>query len=186
MELKRIEVASEHRNEWEEVPAEFACPKCGERRMDYLLNNEGDITCESCGYEYSLNSLEWKFAKFVKDNEVTISVSYGAPENPEFMDADGWTVTLEMAGRRMTTHFYKGYGHQGKEPTAEEVLECLVLDAAIENLSYEEWCAEYGYDSDSWRAEKIYAECLKQTEELRKFLGDKFYDLVEKGGVDIG
>ena len=27
------------------VCEEFACPKCGERRMDYLANDENHITC---------------------------------------------------------------------------------------------------------------------------------------------
>lgn len=124
--------------------------------------------------------MEDRIARFVKENNVRIAVSYGAPENPDFENCDGWTVTLEMDGRQMTTPFYKGYGHHGEEPTAEEVLECLAMDAAgIENVfSFEDWCAEYGYDSDSRRAEKIYNACLRQTEKLRKFLGDKFYNLV--------
>ncbi len=124
--------------------------------------------------------MKGRTARFVRKNGVRISVSYGAPENPEFIESDGWSVTLKMDGRQMTVPFYKGFGHHGAKPTAEEVLECLAMDAeGIENVfSFEDWCAEYGYDSDSRRAEKIYNACLRQTEELRKFLGDKFYDLV--------
>ena len=32
----------------------FGCPKCGERRMDYLANDDGVITCTSCGHVYDL------------------------------------------------------------------------------------------------------------------------------------
>jgi len=35
------------------VCEEFACPKCGERRIDYLTNDENHITC-ACGYEYDI------------------------------------------------------------------------------------------------------------------------------------
>jgi hypothetical protein len=117
-------------------------------------------------------------AQFVKANNVRISVTYGAPENPEFKDADGWTVVLKMDGRQMTVPFYKGFGHHGAEPTAEEVLECLALDAVDNNQTFADWCAEYGYDTDSRRAERVYHACLKSTEKLRRFLGDKFDALV--------
>jgi hypothetical protein len=122
-------------------------------------------------------------ARFVKENNVRISVSYGAPENPEFKESDGWTVTLKMDGRQMTVPFYKGYGHHGAKPTAEEVLECLAMDA--EGIKYfntfEDWCREYGYDADSRRAEKIYHDCVKYRKKLQRFLGDKFADLVWGG-----
>ena len=124
--------------------------------------------------------MEERTASFVKENNVRISVSYGAPENPEFKDADGWTVTLKMDGKQMTIPFYKGIGHHGEEPTAEEVLECLASDACgVDNSqTFEDWCSEYGYDTDSRRAERIYNACLKSTEKLRRFLGDKFESLV--------
>ncbi len=38
------------------VRKELACPKCGERRMDYLINDEGHVTCDSCGHEYDLDT----------------------------------------------------------------------------------------------------------------------------------
>jgi len=48
-------------NEWgwvdeDLVMEESACPKCGERRMDYLINDEGHVTCETCGHEYDLET----------------------------------------------------------------------------------------------------------------------------------
>jgi rubredoxin len=30
------------------------CPKCGERRMDYLATDDGIVTCQSCGTVYDL------------------------------------------------------------------------------------------------------------------------------------
>lgn len=55
MELKRIRSAD--RNDQEDVvPAEFACPKCGENRVDHLVNEEGYVTCE-CGHKYNLNPI---------------------------------------------------------------------------------------------------------------------------------
>ena len=38
----------------ETVPDAWACPCCGEARMDFLANEDGHITCVSCGREYDI------------------------------------------------------------------------------------------------------------------------------------
>jgi len=37
-----------------EVMEAHACPKCGERDMDKLANDDGIVTCQSCGTVYDL------------------------------------------------------------------------------------------------------------------------------------
>ena len=69
----------------------------------------------------------------------------------------------------MTVYFSQGPAISG-EPTTEDVLDCLALDASGAD-SFEDWCAEYGYDTDSRKAEHIYNTVRKQTEELASFLG---------------
>jgi hypothetical protein len=93
-------------------------------------------------------------------------------------DMDNYKVTLRRGSRRMTLHFSKGIGHHGAEPEAAEVLDCLSSDASgIENGSgFEDWCGEYGYDTDSRKAEKTYKVCARQAAKLRVFLGDELYD----------
>lgn len=36
------------------VSPDEQCPNCHERRMDWLTNRDGIITCESCGHVYDL------------------------------------------------------------------------------------------------------------------------------------
>jgi hypothetical protein len=96
-------------------------------------------------------------------------------------DAHHWLVTLRCGRRRLTTPYSKGVGHEGAEPTLDEVLCCLALDAnTVESTtSFEEWCSEFGYDSrdvdEVARYKQTYTTCKAQTEKLRKFLGDKAY-----------
>jgi hypothetical protein len=69
-----------------------------------------------------------------------------------------WKVTLRRkGGRRMTVYFSMGPAHTS-EPEAAEVLDCLASDASgYDNArSFEDWCSEYGYDSDSRKAERTY------------------------------
>jgi hypothetical protein len=63
-------------------------------------------------------------------------------------------------------------------PSLIEVLDCLAMDAnGIENASsFEDWCGEYGYDTDSRKAEKTYRICARQVEKLRAMLGREAYE----------
>jgi hypothetical protein len=46
-------------NESELVAEAWACPGCGERRIDELANNDDDtVTCATCGRHYTLPDLE--------------------------------------------------------------------------------------------------------------------------------
>jgi len=57
-------------------------------------------------------------------------------------------------------------------PTMKEILESLSLDADSRHyLSFESWAREYGYDTDSISATKIYKSCQKIAEQLSKVLG---------------
>jgi hypothetical protein len=53
-------------------------------------------------------------------------------------------------------------------PKFADVLHCLLLDGqAIEAGSFEDWASDFGYDTDSRRAEDIYRACLEMGRELR-------------------
>lgn len=98
------------------------------------------------------------------------------PAYVDGMDNMNWyDVTLKMGRRQYTIPFGMGYAHTS-EPTAYDVLACLLSDASsAENArSFEEWAGDYGYDTDSRSAERTYNAVVKQTEKLRRFLGDKF------------
>ncbi len=46
-------------------------------------------------------------------------------------------------------------------PELKDVLYCLLMDSDVLNhSSFEEWANEFGYDTDSIKANKIYQECL--------------------------
>jgi len=115
---------------------------------------------------------------FVEKNRIGISVNYADENknNPDWKNANHYKVTLRHKGKRLTSYFSQGYGITG-EPKTEDVLNDLASDSSgIENArSFEDWAADYGYDTDSRKAEKIYNACMKQSEKLKSFLGDNLY-----------
>ena len=92
-------------------------------------------------------------------------------------DASWYDVTLSLDGRSMTVPFGMGAALTD-EPDAADVLNCLASDASgYENAwSFEDWAAEYGYDTDSRSAERTYGAVEGQTLALRAFLGADLYE----------
>lgn len=103
--------------------------------------------------------------------------------NPN-MDQDDWhasashwrcTFTRRDADNRphqMRVYFSQGSAHT-KPPTAAEVIACLAMDAAGYHNArdFADWCAEYGYDPDSRRAERTYRQVERQYIRLEQFCG---------------
>jgi hypothetical protein len=94
------------------------------------------------------------------------------PESHDRMDH--WRCTFRRAGRSFTTYFSMGFGHNGKEPTATEVLDCLADDggSVASAANFEDWARDMGWDPDSRRAEKTFRTIERQTERLKRFLDD--------------
>lgn len=95
-------------------------------------------------------------------------------------DADGWqhqawAVTLSRGAETYSTLFRQGLAHADTEPTVANVLSCLMSDASSgESGSFEAFCSEFGYDTDSRRAEATYRACQESAEAMRRMLGVDF------------
>lgn len=58
-----------------------------------------------------------------------------------------------------------------KPPTAGDVVACLVSDAQSAESTFEEWCSDLGYDSDSRKAFDTYQACLKIRSDMVRMFG---------------
>lgn len=95
--------------------------------------------------------------------------------NPEWPHSTAYTVTLQYKRRKLTVPFYQGKAIC-KEPQSHDVIYCLISDAqSIECAdSFEDWASSLGYDTDSRKAEKTYKACVKNQQNIRRFLGTDF------------
>jgi hypothetical protein len=100
-----------------------------------------------------------------------------AKVNPHMTDMPAgsahWRCTLRYRGRQMTCPFSQGPAIC-REPTAEDLLECLLMDASGADQPFEDWAGDYGYDTDSRKAERTHNACVAQTEKLKRLLGEDF------------
>ena len=106
---------------------------------------------------------------------VKIVSTYGAVEVPE-----GWMpgtppykCQLRYKGRSLTIPFFMGSANT-REPSAADVLSCIISDATSGEDSFEDFCSNLGYDSDSRKAEATFKACKKMGPKVRKLLGDDF------------
>ncbi len=67
---------------------------------------------------------------------------------------------------------------QPEPPALAEVLDCLASDSESYDSArtFEEWAGDYGYDTDSRRAERMYREISEQAHALRLLLGAAEYE----------
>jgi len=126
---------------------------------------------------------ETTMKQFINWYRIKIESEY-VDSNPNMQD-DGHrmnhykvVLTARIDGKRkqFTTYFSMGLGLSG-DPDAGSVLDCLASDSSgIDGQSFEDWAGDYGYDTDSRKAERTYNACVTQAAKLKKFLGESVYE----------
>ena len=53
-------------------------------------------------------------------------------------------------------------------PKADDILQCLVANSDAEDMSFNDWASDFGYDMDSRKALAIYTACQDNANKLRK------------------
>lgn len=121
------------------------------------------------------------FTQFIKKHNVRVSCTRVRenPSNPEWKDADHWKCQLRMRRKSWTIYFSQGCGHNGVEPSVESILNCVQSDTStIQDRSFEEWCSDLGYDTDSRKAERTYKACEKQAHRAEGFFAPDFEEFL--------
>mgnify|MGYP000858780928 CR=1 FL=1 len=95
------------------------------------------------------------------------------------MKRDGWRRcrnTRELPYGHRSLHDERWYWFRPIPPSAYSVLGCLCFDARMVDAgqSFEEWCSELGYDTDSRKTKRSFHECQQTALKLRGFLGDQY------------
>jgi len=110
--------------------------------------------------------------------KITCNAEYSSDPIPDTFTpgSTAWEVTLRFGTRKLTVPFYTGPAIC-KEPNAADVLYCLISDARAGDSTFEDFCSEFGYDSDSRKAYATWQQCQRIAPKLHKFLGDHFEEI---------
>lgn len=85
-----------------------------------------------------------------------------------------YSVKVRRGAESFETTYKQGLAHTDG-PSLVAVLACLMSDASAgKGGSFEDFCGEYGYDTDSRRAESAYNACRDTAAAMRRMLGEHF------------
>jgi len=92
------------------------------------------------------------------------------------------TITNTETNEKITFEFWASIA---KPELTEEydilnAFYCFVSDAVGATETFENFCSNFGYDTDSRTAEKIYRKCKKQLEKLQKIYNSDIYELANE------
>jgi hypothetical protein len=94
----------------------------------------------------------------------------GVSERAPIWAKQEWRVTLRHNGKRMTFPYYGGGA--ASDPSADDVVESLTMDASALSQDFAEWCVDLGYDVDSRQAHKTYNACRSIGKRFSRMMGE--------------
>lgn len=159
------------------------CVKCGSKEYTAEGSEHGDIlTCMNCGSnDFSVTPITATYQQFL------IKASYKGTKKAEWSDSRYQnfnnhmiTVTNTETGEKARFEFWASIAHPvlTKEYDILNAFYCFVSDAVSGSESFDYFCSEFGYNTDSRSAEKIYRKCKKQLEKLNKIYNGDLYELL--------
>jgi hypothetical protein len=112
---------------------------------------------------------------------VTEGVTFPNDTAPRPMLHNKFRVTVATPSGKTRFNFY-GSNHdymngvtEMSESDLKHALYCMLSDSMAGEQCYEDFCSEFGYDSDSRKARKIWKACVTQAEKS-KVLGLDIYE----------
>lgn len=117
---------------------------------------------------------------FAKKHGITLSV-VGQPEYKKHFTTDTerryvFKMKLKRNGKSYTFNFGQSINGGSNEPTMYDILTCLEKHGYH---SFEDFCSELGYDSDSRNSEKIFKAVEKEYLAVQNLFGDILEELAE-------
>jgi len=88
-------------------------------------------------------------------------------------NANSYRCTTHYKGRRYSFDYWQGIGIS-HDPRVDDVLDSLLSDAQAGEQTFEDFCADFGYDSDSRKAEKIWRACQRVAKNMKRLLGKDY------------
>ena len=140
-----------------------------------------------------MNEQDKKAAEYLAAQGVTFAARLLGENNRDGWTCDEWRVSFQRVHldsrlpmrdkAALETAYYTGTGHRAKQakrmswdnaprpvaPTAGSVLYSLLLDASGADENFHDWCADYGYDTNSRKALATYEACCIIRADVNKF-----------------
>lgn len=87
-----------------------------------------------------------------------------------------FTIRFTRNGKQWTLDFYQSISEGENEPSIYDVLACLTK---YDPGNFEQFCYEFGYNSDSRKAERTYESVVDEYENVMRLFSDVIDELRE-------
>jgi hypothetical protein len=109
---------------------------------------------------------------------VTVTSRYGAktvPTDDWHRTATGYRVTVRYQRRSFTFDYWHGSAiTEAPEDRPAEVVDSLLSDAQAGDESFEDFCGNFGYDTDSRKTERTYRACQRTARHVQRVFGGDY------------
>jgi hypothetical protein len=131
------------------------------------------------GGTHPMDKWECRFSCGLRAEEFEFYTGVGLRAEPTEMDKTRARISFPglsakdiqnrtIYGRRYLAEIEKA--RKPKAPTAASVLHSLMRDSSAASQSFDSWCSEYGYDTDSRKAYATYEACQRNADKLRRVI----------------
>lgn len=140
----------------------------------------------------SLNEIEVQVKELFAKHSIVLGSSYkgtGKMNETCSIESDKFRISLSNSdtGESYSFDFYQGVGHRVKKrsisgrmeddyvihPCEASVMYCLLLDMQCGEMSFYDFCDEFGYNHDSRSHLALYDKVEKQNRELKRVFKGK-------------
>ena len=122
-----------------------------------------------------------------------VTANYKGDKKAEWVDKipENWnnhlvTVTNTDNKQRCTFEFWSSIASPSLDSDYDvlNAFYCFVGDAMSGKMDFNDFCGEFGYDTDSRAAEKTWKACKRSAEKLERIYDGDIYELANKLGEE--
>lgn len=131
------------------------------------------------------NEIRLQIDTLLRENNIVFEAFYTGKQTRDKWDCDAWICRFSIVpGKSASFEYFTGLGHRKNDkpvrPCASDVLYSLVMDSSAENESFEYWCSNYGFDTDSRKALDTYLQCQSNGKKIRTILGNSLLSKISE------
>ncbi len=117
--------------------------------------------------QQSTNATKSRIDEYLKSLECHVNViSLGERLKDDKWECDAWNICIVREGQAQAFDYFTGIGYRKAakpvQPHIAGLIYSILLDSTTCDYSFDEWCNESGYDTDSRRAYRAYLQCQEE------------------------
>ena len=139
-----------------------------------------------------MSEIESNVSEYLKNNRIEYTITYIGETNKGDWMCDSWYINIIKLHHNTDSHkhaviecfeYFTGLGHRKNNKPARPhitgVIYSILIDSKAYNMCFEQWVDEFGYDTDSRKAEKLYQQCIQNAQKVYSVFSSKQIEELE-------